>query len=261
MLCAVQISNGVKVEARATTRADAPFACPKCEKEVVIRKGHIRVHHFAHKPPVTCAYGTGESEAHRRCKVAIYDELRASDLASACELEKDFGPVVADVYAVISRTPVAIEVQISALTLEEIITRTRAYEHLGISLLWLPQHSEAIATSRYAPRVWERWLHAAYFGRVYYWLEGLTILPVHFSHHYLDVEYREWYSEFGELQTAGGFSRLSRRWCRPHPGRRLRLTEDFERKESSSTKVGRFPLPARNLFADNLAPWWRVGAG
>ena len=41
---------------------EAPFFCPECKAEVVLKKGQIRQHHFAHTPPFNCMYGEGESE-------------------------------------------------------------------------------------------------------------------------------------------------------------------------------------------------------
>jgi len=64
MLCAIQKINNEKVFARNSVKQEAPFACPSCSKEVTIKKGDIKAHHFAHKPPVTCDHGMGESDAH-----------------------------------------------------------------------------------------------------------------------------------------------------------------------------------------------------
>lgn len=36
------------------------FFCKDCLKEVVLKKGRVRAHHFAHKSPVTCQYGIGK---------------------------------------------------------------------------------------------------------------------------------------------------------------------------------------------------------
>ena len=41
--------KGQKVIAVETEKTDGPFHCPECQKETVLHKGKIKVHHFAHK--------------------------------------------------------------------------------------------------------------------------------------------------------------------------------------------------------------------
>ena len=142
MLCAIQQSSNIKVTARDVTKPEGPFVCPKCSRELNLRKGQIKAHHFAHKPPVTCSYGRGESEAHRKAKWAIYDCLKKRADVTECELEKSWGEVVSDVYVVIRGAPIALEVQISSLTIDEIMYRTKMYYEKDIAVLWLPLFSE-----------------------------------------------------------------------------------------------------------------------
>jgi len=75
----------------------------------------------------------------------------------------------------------AIEVQISSLSVETIMRRTIDYHRKGIYVLWLLQRTPALDRPRYARKIWEKWIHAAYFGRVYYWVNGLTAVSYHFE--------------------------------------------------------------------------------
>ena len=45
------------------------FSCPICDSEVVLKRGHIRVPHFAHKPDTGCS---GEGVRHKIAKQMIY---------------------------------------------------------------------------------------------------------------------------------------------------------------------------------------------
>ena len=54
-------------------KEDGPFFCPSCRGKVILKKGRIKIPHFAHKPPVTCIYGKGESEIHYKAKLEIRD--------------------------------------------------------------------------------------------------------------------------------------------------------------------------------------------
>jgi competence protein CoiA len=166
MLTALRQSDQTKVLARDSEKFESPFLCPRCNRVLVIRKGRIKAHHFSHKPPVTCSLGIGETEQHLQAKLAIYDALAQETNVSDLELEKDFGISVADVFALISGVKVAIETQRSALTVNDITTRTSNYHLLGIAVLWIGLQKPDIHSAQYSPRAWEKWVHAAYFGRV-----------------------------------------------------------------------------------------------
>ena len=50
------------------------YSCPDCKKDVILRKGKIRVHHFAHyKSDNPCTYyeRPGESQIHKDAKLAL----------------------------------------------------------------------------------------------------------------------------------------------------------------------------------------------
>lgn len=250
MLCAIQQSTNKKVRARVVEKSDGPFYCPKCGSELNIRKGMVKVHHFAHKPPVTCNYGKGESETHRKAKESIYEALLERTDVSIVELEKDWGEVVSDVYAEIKGHAVAFEIQISNLTMAEIIHRTKSYASKGIAVLWLPIFNSKLNDERYTPSSWEKWLHAAYFGRVYYWLEGLSVIPVHFGDYQIEVEATSWYNQFGEEQYAGGYSKRSKKWREPITYPAVNIPTDFVLRNRKLWEGGKILVPACRILLD-----------
>lgn len=250
MLCAIRQSDKATVMAHSQAKADAPFVCPICADTVVLRKGTVRIHHFAHKPPVTCTYGAGETESHRRCKTAIYEGLLQESNVKKAQLERYLETVRPDVSAWISGIPVAIEVQISALSLETVIHRTQEYTKKGIYLLWIAQRDSALDSGCYSPRAWERWLHAAYLGRIYYWTEGLSVVSYHMAPYTIYVEGREWYSSEGEEMSAGGFKRISKRYKTPVRGRTLDIAKDFRRADQDEWSSSHLTIPRRKIFID-----------
>jgi competence protein CoiA len=127
MLCAIRQGDRQKVAAWDQQKSDGPFSCPLCIEETILKKGTMMVHHFAHKPPITCEYGRGETERHLECKLTIYDALRGHRRFRDVEIERSMGTVRPDVSGFMGEIPFAIEVQISALTMEQIIYRTREY--------------------------------------------------------------------------------------------------------------------------------------
>lgn len=236
--------GGQKIAAWEVERSDGPFLCFCCQQMVMLRKGEIKAPHFAHIPPVTCEYGRGESEEHRRCKIAIYESLSAHPQVRKCEMERDLGTVRPDVSAYINDMPVAIEVQLSNLSLTRIQYRTSEYARRGIYVLWLPILTPKVRQRLYSPSPWEQWLHAAYFGRVYYWLEGLRILPIHFRDYYSRVRGR-----------TRDYQKLARKKV-PINGKVALLTEDFGTVSRPAWSGQRISIPEAKLFADSQPDWY-----
>ena len=212
MLSAKRKSDGQIVTAYMESKRNAPFLCLECNEEVILKTGRTRVNHFAHANPIACKFAEGESEAHRRCKLEIFVALHKHPNARNVVLERPLGAVRPDVSAEINGEPVAIEVQITSLSLETITNRTIEYARLGMSVLWLTPWRTKLDATRYAPQPWERWLHAAYFGRVYCWVEGLSVVSYHFDPSHRTIPRRSWFSKDGKKMNAGGYSERSVRY-------------------------------------------------
>lgn len=255
MLTALRQSDTAKVIARDSERIDAPFLCPSCRKEVTLRKGQIKIHHFAHKPPVTCSRGLGESEQHLQVKLAIFDALRQEDNVTELEIERDFGSAASDVFARISGTPVAIEIQRSALSVNDINARTQNYHRLGISVLWIGLQKPDLATPKYSPSAWEKWCHATYFGRVYYWEQNQVLKAVHFDPYRIQVPHSTWY-EGGSEQSAGGYDKKSKRWRTPRLGVPVLISRSFQHANRAAWSGGTVFVPECSIYLDRQEKWW-----
>jgi competence protein CoiA len=226
-------------------------------REVVLHKGNIRVHHFKHKPPVTCIRGLGETEQHLRAKLAIYDELSGEPHVTELEVEKDFGSSFADLYARINGVPVAIEIQKSNLSVADITARTKNYFRLGINVLWVGLSSPDLLRKKYSPHAWERWCHAAYFGRVYYWEGGQMFRVVHFGEYKIYIEERSWYESGGYEQSAGGYDRTSKRYKTPIQGESVLLSRSFHPVKKRGWSGGTVDVPECKLYVDTQPMWWK----
>lgn len=248
MLCANQKLNSKSVRADSKKKPNGPFLCPECDREVVLRSGSVRVSHFAHRSEGPCRYGAGETNDHRRCKQAIYEALLREPGVKNVILEDSLGTCRPDVFATIKNIPVAIEVQISALSMETIIRRTEEYSRQGIYVLWLLQWTPYLDGRRYSPKLWEKWIHAAYFGRVYYWIEGLTVASYHFEPHFSRVQETSWYSEKGEKIKIKGNTRRSKRFRSPIRGEMFNLARDFVAKNRDGWEGNGFTVPKAKIF-------------
>jgi len=189
-----------------------------------------------------------ESEAHKRCKLEIYNALLKQLNVTKVRLERPLGTNRPDVSAYINGVPVAVEVQISDLSEETIVHRTIEYARKGIYVLWLAQWTPALDAKRYSPALWEKWLHATYFGQVYYWIEGLTVASYHFDPGFLTVPRTTWYSKNGSKLSAGGYSKRSHRFRSAVRGETLNLTTDFIPKDRDWWEGSKMTIPFAKLY-------------
>ncbi len=249
MLCAQRKSNRQSVFADSEARSSGPFLCPECEEEVVLRRGSVRLSHFAHKAVVSCIHGAGETDAHRRCKREIYEALLREPGVTKVALERSLKTCRPDVSAYIKNVPVAIEVQISTLSMETIIRRTEEYARRGIYVLWLLQWTPNLSRPRYSPRLWEKWIHASYFGRVYYWLEGLLVASYHFEPQF--ERKAIWTHKKRLTMGRRDYARRSKRFRSPVRGRVFNLAREFVPKERQPWEANGFKVPRARLFMSN----------
>jgi competence protein CoiA len=175
MLSAKRKSDGQIVAAYFERKDNGPFECLGCKKEVMLKTSQSRINHFAHVNPIACKFFEGESETHRRCKMEIYEALKREPHVRDVVLERPLGTVRPDVSAYFNDVPVAIEVQISSLAVDTITRRTIEYHRKGVYVLWLLQWTPKLDAERYNPQLWEKWVHAVYFGKAYYWIDGLSV--------------------------------------------------------------------------------------
>jgi competence protein CoiA len=254
MLSAKRKSDGQTVTAYFESKANAPFYCLECGEEVVLKTGRRRVNHFAHANPLACGFARGESEAHRLCKMEIYESLSRMPNVTGAALERPLGSNRPDVSAYIDGVPVAIEVQISSLSLETIMQRTIAYHQKGIYVLWLLQWKPELDAGRYTPKLWERWIHAAYYGRVYYWIKGLEVVSYAFEPSLRSVPKKTWYDQNGRKITGGGYTRRLKRIRTAVRGEMLNLVTDFIPKERYWWQGEGFAIPDAKLFMERSQP-------
>ncbi|GEM_PF-2144326 len=181
-----------EVVATEITRYDGPFYCPVCREQVMLKQGLKVVAHFAHYSDSTCTYaGERESVQHQQAKLDIYQALLQASGVSEVRLERPLQDARPDVSFALEKQLVAIEVQVSQLSRDDIARRTIAYARQDIAVLWTPLFSGDFFSRRYAPKDWERYLHRMYFGKVYYWLKGLKVVPVRFDEYQLEPN---WYA-------------------------------------------------------------------
>lgn len=195
---------------------------------MILKQGRIVIHHFAHKPPMSCEWGAGETVAHMNAKRAFRDSLRLRGLRAEAEFVVDTmpGDRRADVMTWRSHDNqmVAFELQHTPVSLDEIESRATAYARARIAQIWIPfLRSEALDTAtresgglliaRYSPRPFEKWVHGLHLGKMWMYDPREQNLWLAFLQaHKIWVEETSWYGEGGEEMNAGGYYRESKRY-------------------------------------------------
>jgi competence protein CoiA len=248
-----------------THKRQGPFHCPECGGDLVLKKGIIREPHFAHRPPVSCQYGTGESELHYRAKRELYQHFLQNNFCNKCEIERKLPGVRPDVSLYIRTTQVAIEIQRTSVKIREIIRKAELYDKLGFYLLYLFPQSEpnllwhdGEQENYCRPNQWEQFIHSMYFGKVYYWRGGLNVSAYHFGEFRTYVELKWWYDEYGVEQMGGDYHRTAKVMKTPKecPIGDLNLVNDFEAKIRHQTSMKKWIVPSCKLWIDRHGPWW-----
>ena len=164
----------------------------RCQ-ELILKQGRVKLAHFAHLPYSECTYaGEPESQQHINTKLEIYEALKSEPGVSKLQVERYLKEVRPDMSFSFENRYIAIEVQISPLSLDELIRRTTAYTQKNIYVLWTPILPMDMFSERYAPKEWEQNIHDLYDGTVYYWSKCcLNQFSSHFQIIYFSVNCTE----------------------------------------------------------------------
>ena len=225
----VALRNGERVEARLAEKGPEYF-CPDCSIQLILRKGRIRIHHFAHKPKATCAWSKGETLQHLKAKELFLSEFVRRGLAA--EVEYIVPSLPNDKRAdVLVWSPIgnrfSIELQHSSVDYNELEERTRSYIRARVAVIWIPflqpkylDRAEPIdfgqegdfLIEKFSARPLEKWVHGLYFGEPWLYDPKFEELYMYkLRPHLLHKEYTEWYED-GCEQSAGGYNYPSSRW-------------------------------------------------
>jgi hypothetical protein len=142
VLVALQVHPGERVEATRELPA-AEFLCPSCGWRVILKRGRVKVPHFAHQSgSPECASG-GESVTHMSAKALLAREFRAQGYT--VELEEahpqqhrrvDVAVTLTDRTGAVRR--IAVEIQDSAISVDEVKRRSTADRSAGFfATVWV----------------------------------------------------------------------------------------------------------------------------
>lgn|GEM_PF-2752298 len=184
--------KGEEVLGRNATKTE-DYYCPHCQEELVVKKGEIKIHHFAHVAESECPYGAEETETHLRMKEFLFNYYSGKPFVRMAELEYFCHGNIADVYLEDRKgNSFAIECQCSPIEKPEMINRTKQYSKKGIYTLWIfgarqsldeklkRMKNGIIFEPEYFSNETEKMSHTWNYGRVYYFFED-RIYSIHFE--------------------------------------------------------------------------------
>ena len=257
--------NDISYLAWDAQKSGKPFFCPSCNKEVILRQGEVKAHHFAHKPPVYCIYGSGESEIHYRIKKQLYEYLKLQPNCEKCDVERNLKTVRPDISLYVDNIPVAIEIQKTNIDIRTIKKRMMEYYKKKISVLWIiPEECPVMQyhekENEYVHRAieWEIYLHALNYGKLYYWQGNNTLMAYHFSSFQIYKEGSEWYDEYGDFQSAGGYHYYAKRLkiC-SSDNKCLYIEKDFIKNMHKEYSNSSIDIPECLIYKDKYGNWWK----
>src|SRR4051812_133908 len=128
MFTAVTKAGNKLTATEAALYAKQNYFCPNCGGDVNLRNGLVKIEHFGHNPGNSCEYA-GESLLHIQMKSQIFRNLTENigSKVKNIELEKPLGNCRPDVFIEGNKKSIAIEVQASILSPEQILNRTSKY--------------------------------------------------------------------------------------------------------------------------------------
>jgi hypothetical protein len=258
------------VSANQVKKSDGPFYCPECLSNVIVRKCSEKVDHFAHSARTSPVLRTRDSLLHDKCKDIFLEALKSKYPEGKWQTEREipevkekgFKRVVPDISGRINGVPVAIEVQLSPYTINRISEKLIEYNKRKekIAVLYIVPLYEEIGEEPFRPRLYEKYLHSLYYGRVYYWYLELEtkLLPVHYSPTKRWIEESSWYNSEGEEESAGGYYLTYRTIKKPRFGKLVNIWDDFVpvNKPEFATKNQKKAIPECKIYKDRLESWW-----
>ncbi len=222
--------NSTRIEASDAEKGPE-YRCPKCASIVILKKGRIVIHHFAHKPPVNCIWGKGETHQHRMAKKMFQNEFASRGLRSEVEYEISSLPNDRRADVVIwseAGDRFAIELQHTPIDYDSLENRTQSYIQADVRVIWIPffrpklwkearklePHKDGdFVIDRFPARPLERWVHGLCFAEIWmYDPSESTLWKGKLSKCEIYVEESSWYNEYGEEEHAGGYWKISKKW-------------------------------------------------
>lgn len=110
------------------------YRCPYCKEKLLLKRGLKKIPHFAHVCQSERRCAKNETEKHYYVKFFIAQRLKQHHFN--VEIEPYFSEIM-QYPDILVNAKVAIEIQFSRISMKEIKSRSRGFEQIGITVIWL----------------------------------------------------------------------------------------------------------------------------
>lgn len=111
------------------------FVCPGCEQPVILKRGQLKIAHFAHKKNGCTALAENESQLHLEGKLALYSIAQKYDVKT--QLETHFTEIKQRADVFLPTLKIVIEYQCSPIDQNQLLERTHGYHKLDYQVVWV----------------------------------------------------------------------------------------------------------------------------
>ncbi|WP_426432590.1 competence protein CoiA [Staphylococcus xylosus] len=125
--------NGVLITAHNANN-NCDYKCPHCQNKVILKKGLMKTAHFAHIYKSSNFCNKGETYEHYMFKYELAQQLNKLDYYVVIE------PYIYQCYQypdLIINNKIAIEIQFSNITIDNIKKRSNALASIGFDVIWI----------------------------------------------------------------------------------------------------------------------------
>ncbi|WP_051237693.1 competence protein CoiA [Lacticigenium naphthae] len=114
------------------------YVCPSCKQDLVLKKGTIKIAHFAHKKKSECiSFSEGETEEHLLGKQLLFEMLRKNMQEVYLEAYLSDLKQRPDILWKTDEEKIAIEFQCTTLNIRRMKERTSNYKRRGYKVIWI----------------------------------------------------------------------------------------------------------------------------
>ncbi|MGW7975466.1 competence protein [Staphylococcus xylosus] len=125
--------NGVLITAHNANK-NCDYKCPHCQNKVILKKGTMKTAHFAHVHRSSNFCNKGETYEHYMFKYELAQQLNKLEYYVVIE------PYIYQCYQypdLIINNKIAIEIQFSNITIDNIKKRSNALASIGFDVIWI----------------------------------------------------------------------------------------------------------------------------
>ena len=273
MLTAI-CEDGVKVYADEVDKTDSDgnkikYYCPECGSELILRQGTKNIWHFSHKEDNgICVFRKYDNESmhHKLMKKTIKEIVEMHNDCLVSDLEHKIGSRIADYYFEVRSKyggirKVAVECVQSHTDIDEFRAKNEDYAKNRVYVMWLfnlSRFTNKDNSFKDTVRIKEiiKESHTMYYGKVYAMdIHNKMVYGIHLDRIYKDIEFVEYYDEFGELQEriTGGYFLKSERSVNPMLIKEF-VVDSFKR--AWDKKSLEFLPYRRNVANVYMEKWW-----